>query len=562
MGKPSKSMWMLLLYLLVTASTLLGQTPNREVSIENWSLAEEKRESRTGLRGIEISMDINFNWVPEEYGYQIFEAQYRLEQDGKVVHRSAENGTAKPLSVMANDWPKQSTVGISCRHYTLFIPYSAISAENGFVKAEFIMTLSNKEGTYTDCIKRTIGFEQRNRQVHNLNEQVFDFQMATLDYAANENEHPGFAIKGNINYKFGPDDVMEPHYECNWLLRDSTGKVVFDARKDGSFPKPVKLTVSTVDAKPAGSYRFFVPYQDLVLEGKHKLSLEVTLLGAEGGPKQIHKEVLMVDLPIQYNFEAQEFSPGNVEVIATELDGVSGIEMSYTCTFKKVGLMRNAEKGNYYFYMALFDANGKMIVAPERAATKGARTSHLQDGHLPSSPQEATVSGKLFIPYYMLKLIPGKHTLKYALMVSDINLETKFPVLEQGTIAIQKPLEVRYHLSLEELVMNDSDYDVEFITYNSHYPELQYYFAVGFDNFYESQYVKNSLTAVPGSANLLLSQGDPINLSLYDVDSGFFNYSDMLGRWRIEYAGKTSPFYLRIDNVGQVQSLRLKVTKL
>jgi hypothetical protein len=235
--------------------------------------------------------------------------------------------------------------------------------------------------------------------------------------------------------------------------------------------------------------------------------------------------------------------------------------VQYSVAFKQTGIMRNHEKGKYFFYAAIFDGANKLVIAPERAPTIYAGTSQLQDGQMPSA-ENVVANGTLFIPLHMLNLPAGAHHLKYALMVSDINLKTKFPVISTGNIAITKPADVRYLLSLEQLEMINADYDTEIVPISSNLPELQYVFAVGNDHYYQSEYVRNSLTAIPGSASLHLSEGDQIHLVLNDIDSGFFNGNDLLGDWKIDYAGKGDSFYYEVNHSGQVVKLRLKVSQV
>jgi hypothetical protein len=192
---------------------------------------------------------------------------------------------------------------------------------------------------------------------------------------------------------------------------------------------------------------------------------------------------------------------------------MQGIAIHYSVRFKYAGILRNHEKGKYYFYLAVFDASEKLVIDPSRAPKHATQTIHLMDAQLPS-PGNTTGGGHLFIPYYMLTTSPGIHRLRYALMVSDINLGTKFPIVCQGTLDIQKREEHHYRIALDRLEMIDADYDVESISPGMHLSELQYLFSVSEDAFFQGTYNQNSLIAVTGAAILRVSVGDKLQMKL------------------------------------------------
>ncbi|MEY3444797.1 MAG: hypothetical protein RLZZ519_3078, partial [Bacteroidota bacterium] len=451
--------------------------------------------------------------------------------------------------------------GMSSREVSLFIPYFEIPLESGTQKADLIFSLSNSGGSYTDCFKTSISWQHKKIVRHNLNDQIFEFKNLKVDYNAKEfrTEQAGLALSSDIGLKYGPEDCIESSYQLACVIR-SGGKEVFDSETAENSDQTRLVPLEMIEGKPGSKVRFFVNYNSLKMDGPAEADIVFVLLGAEGGPKEIFTKRMLLDVPVKYNFDEQQFTLQKVEVIPATNDGVQGISVHYACAFKYTTILRNPEKGKYYFYLALLDANGKLAIDPARAPKSVSGTSHLMDAQLPSTTN-TVARGSLFIPYYMLTTPAGAGNLKYALMVSDISLGTKFPVLGQGTVAVDKPEELKFRVALEQLEMIDADYDVEFIPPGSRLPELQYLFCVGEYAFFESEYNRNSLFAIPSSATLRISKGDKISMKLYDIDSGFFNNSDLQGKWDIEYLGKASPFLYEAHNQGQVINLRIKVEK-
>lgn len=552
---------LLLLFIVMQASAWAQGTP-RKITFSNFKVQENVNQYGKGITGLELRYDLYFNWEEPDFFKQSFTQGFRMVQGDRLVLESAKMAS-KPGSVLARPGTQGGKAGMWATGQKLFIPYLEIPLESGPQKAGIIFSFSNGDGTYTDCHTAALSWQHRKVVRYDLNAQEFTFQPPVIDYAGKEfarQEVSGMSVTSDIGLKYGPEECMESKYELACLIRKG-GKVVFDSRQSrATFDKTRSIAVELKEGKPAAKVSFFIHYQDLQMDGPAQVELVYVLLGAEGGPKEIHARPLLLDVPPKYSFEDQEFRLRKVEVEEAVEDGVQGLAVHFACGFKYASILRDPERGKYQFYLALMDGKGKLAMDLARAPKQGFGTAHLMDGHLPSAT-DTIARGHLFIPHYMLHTPAGSQTLSYALMVSDVNLGTKFPVLAQGTITLTKPEERSYWVAVEQLEMIDANYDAEFIPPGSHLPELQYLFCVGEDAFYESSYVKNSLHAVPGGALLRLSRGDELSLKLYDVDSGFFNASDLQGRWKIDYMKQGDHFSYEVQDQGQVKGMRLKVDR-
>ncbi len=551
-----------LLLVLLLAGNLVGfsQVAPRKVTFSKFTTTENVDQYSKGITGLLFKYDVTFNWEETDFFKQRFDLAFRLEQNGVVVLRS-ENMKSSETSISTSSETIGGKRGMAARGASLFVPYLEIPLESGTQKADLIFSLSNSEGSYTDCFKTSISWQHKKIVRHSLNDQVFDFKNLTVDYDAKDfmTEQAGLALSSDIGFKYGPEDCIESSYQLACVIR-SGGKQVFDSKTAANSDQTRSVSLEMIEGKPGSKVRFFVNYHALKMDGPAEAEVAFILIGAEGGPKEIFSKKMLLEVPVKYNYDEQQFTLQKVEVIPTTVDGVQGISVHYACAFKYTTILRNPEKGKYYFYLALLDANGKLAIDPARAPKNVSGTTHLLDGQLPSATN-TVARGSLFIPYYMLTAPAGAGNLKYALMVSDISLGTKFPVVGQGTVAVNKPEEQKYWVALEQLDMIDANYDAEFIPPGSRLPELQYLLCIGEDAFFESEYNRNSLSAIPGSVMLRICKGDKISMKLYDIDSGFFNNSDMQGKWDLEYAGKTSPFLYEVHNQGQVINLRIKIEK-
>jgi hypothetical protein len=553
--------------LVLLAMLLLGvakaQGTAHVVSFSKFTVKEGYKQESDGVTGLLLQFDVAFNWLEDDYYKRSFQLSYRVLHNGNELLRSTDEGLSAP-NMTAMSQSVKGKPGMVVAAQQVMIPYRAIPLESGPQSVEIVFSLANNTATYTDCYKATVNFTHKKIVRRDLNAQVFTFSNVVLDKTAKEfsTGNAAMEIKAHVDFKYGPEESLNDKYEMYWLLRNLSGKVVFDSRKNTSASdQTVTLPNALIDGKASAKLSMIGSYYNIDLDGPQEAEVVIVLNGTEGGPKEIFTQKMMLNVPPKYNFEAQEFVLNGVKAAPSQRDGVGGIEVNYSCAFKQTGTLRNPEKGKYFFYAAIFDAAGKVVIAPERAPTKGSGSTHLQDGHLPAL-DHAVAAGSLFIPYHMLTVAAGNHNLKFMLMVSDVNLQTKFPPISNGTVAITKPADVHYRLSLERLEMIHANYDSDIAGLSSPLPELQYLFAVGEDNYFASEYDRNSLTAIPGAATLHLCEGDPINLLLYDIDSGFFNESDLQGQWKIDYAGKGDSFTYSLDNAGQVVALRLKVTKV
>ncbi len=540
-----------------------AQGTTHVVSFSKFTVKEGYKQESDGVTGLQLQFDLAFNWLEEDYFKRSFQLSYRMLHNGTELLRSTDEGLSSP-NITAESQTVKGKPGMVAIAQQVMIPYLAIPLESGPQLVEIVFSLANDAGTYTDCYKATVNFTHKKIVRHDLNAQVFTFSNVILNKAATETStgNAAMEIKAHVAYKYGPEESLEDSYEMYWLLRNLSGKVVFDSRKNESISaQTVTLDNALIDGKACAKLSMIGSYYKIDLDGPQEAEVVIVLQGTEGGPKEIFAQKMMLNVPFKYNFEAQEFVLNGVKAAPSQRDGVGGIEVNYSCAFKQTGTLRNPEKGKYFFYAAIFDAAGKVVIAPERAPTQGSGSTHLQDGHLPAS-DHAVAAGSLFIPYHLLTVPAGIHNLKFMLMVSDVNLQTKFPPISNGTVAITKPADVYYRLGLERLELIPANYDSDISGISSPLPELQYLFAVGEDNYFASEYDRNSLTAMPGATTLRLCEGDAINMLLYDIDSGFFNESDLQGKWKIDYAGKGDSFMYQLDNAGQVVALRLKVTKV
>jgi hypothetical protein len=535
-------------------SASFAQSGAKKVTFTNFTVQENHKDYRTGLLGLLLNFDVEFSWKEPAFENQQFSLSYRAEQGSKTVFQSGN--PQLPSAIFSVDKGSQS-VSMSAKSINISVPYASIPLPAGEQTVNFVFSLANNVGTYPDCATKWVNFNNKKVVSHSIEDQEFTFQDLKTNFAGKDfmSGIRGIEISAKLLTKFKAEETVETSYDFATLVRNGSGKVVFDSRKAAEGHKTVvNVALSDVNGRAGGTLNSFVDFRSLDMEGPGEGEIVFLAMDANGGSKEVFSKKMTLQVPPKYQYEEQGFSASNLTVKPSKVDGVQGIAVNFNCQFTHYGTMRNPEKGNYYFFLALMDATGKQVIALERAPNATAGTTQLMDGFLPEITP-TPIKGGLFIPFTMLNLPEGNHSLKYALMVSDINLGTKFPTLATGSLEVVKPKEIQYFVRLEKLVMVNSDYDTEVFGLSSNLPELQYAIGVGFDHYYESEYIKNSLNGVPGSCLLRLSEGDPINLDLYDVDSGFFNDTDKLGSWNLAYVGKGQSFDFHLQNTGLVGDL-------
>lgn len=553
--------WAFLIGIVFIALKINAQATDRKIEFGNLELEGDHNRYSRGTFGILLTFDINFSWTESNLSDQGFDLTYKIEQKGQVLP-GPKGEIREAARVYARN--RASDANMSITGVEIFVPYSDIPLESGQQDIDFVFSLKNRSGNYPDCDRLGIRFKHIKTIIYPIEEQEFDFQNISLNYHPIDQfeERPFLLFESEVINKYGLGQIKEESYELYWILKDDHGNIIYDSQKSStSFDQKVILRPSIRDNKTRSSLKTKIYYYELKAEGPTKATLYFYLLGTEGGPKEIYSLSKTFDFPTKYNFADQEFSVSNVLANAKTIDGVQGYEFNFEANAKLNSVLRNPEKGDYYFFVQLFDETGKQIIQPNRAPRFGGNTTKLQDGFLPNYHQSQK-NGHLFVPAYMISSSVGGHKFSYALMVSDKNLGTNFPILHKGTFEGTKPQEISWQVNLEHLVMKDDKYDTEFIPISSRLPELQYSFNIGNDRFFKSEYVKNNLSAVPGGTSLLLSKGDKMRLVLYDVDSGFFNESDFLGSWILPYPETGDAFTTEKTNEGQLSTMKIVGKKL
>ena len=134
----------------------------------------------------------------------------------------------------------------------------------------------------------------------------------------------------------------------------------------------------------------------------------------------------------------------------------------------------------------------------------------------------------------MIDLPPGDHDLEFRIGVTDQTRKVEFPLLPQGEVTCTIPPKQKYRIEVRDLVLVSSNYDTQVEMFGNKKPDPKWYLQIGRDIEFASIRIKNSLVAATGATTLTLSEGDEVNLALYDDDRGLFNRDDFLGNWRIQ----------------------------
>ncbi|MEM0997569.1 MAG: hypothetical protein AAGN35_10835 [Bacteroidota bacterium] len=543
-------------------SPLWAQSSEVTAEILKFSLAQDEIDDE-GRRGISMKLDLRIRPAFEAFDRRRFDLTWRLENEaGKTIYRSRDQADYldQKESVMARKpWGKSTVRYMVKEGIEIPLPYALLPLPAGPQKLKIVFSLQNEYVKLKDFAARDLEFQQRVFVKHPLIQQLFKLEKLSFEY-----DVPGFGVKEtgilvrfDLLPRYGQDESSDEGYTLYWLLRDTSGKVVFDSRKAESIHHREKhVYFKNLQDNRFRSVDLFMRYREIALSGPEKVFLVLIAEANEDERREIYAKPHRLDVPRKYRFAEQEFNLRNLRAQAISRAGAAGISINFTLTLSQYGPRLDPEIGDYVVYPVLRDISGNVLYAPPSFPTEQSGNGW-ETYATAAFTDQGPLNVQLFLPWYVLDLPPGKTQLQYSLFVTDRQKQFKFPELSKGGIAVTCPEIREYRVEVEEFRMKDGEYDTEVRPISSRLPDLQWTLRVGPRRRYTSPRRKNSLSAPKGFAFLKVARGDSIFLVLYDIDSGFFNQDDFLGSWNLPYLDGGAKFVIEERNQGNLSGLRV-----
>ena len=309
----------------------------------------------------------------------------------------------------------------------------------------------------------------------------------------------------------------------------------------------VKITDSTNNTvyKPAGGIKIYaektygkkvaeqkyltinIPYSSLNLpEGKHRLNL---ILYAENDSKKFpdfYTKKILVNIPKSYYNYEQSFNVDNFRAVGNMTKyGVKGIKINFNCKFKFTknqikGIETDKDLANYTFYVDLLNADNNETINLFDKPKKNI---------LEFTVLKKSDKYELFIPYNQINLRKGKHKIKVLLHAKTSDNKHLFKNLSVDSTNIMQPKLYLLEFELINCKVLEKEYDVTSAfgrifskpTSNSGlgYPDVYWQLKTGNLVKYYSETNTNELWAMPGKAQIVVAENDPVYFYVMDFDS-------------------------------------------
>lgn len=552
-----KSLRLLIGLVLLCVGHVYGQ---QSVQLRNLKVEAPSTEFFSELKGLKLKMDLYFTQYPENYFARNYTLDFVLiDAQGKVVYDS-QNSVMRDVAVSGG---RSSVSGYQMEDLGVeaFAPFKEIQLESGSQKVTAVFSLRGDQGGFTNFAKQEISFKHTKVETKTFEQQVFTVSEPTLMYgvAGFGESVPGMNVAFEVGMKYGANQVDAESYDVHLSVLSVDGsKVLYDTRKSGSVHHHSQGIRTEDFPGKADKLDFFVSYVALKLDapGEALLVLEIEQVGL--GKREVYRKVHRLNTPPKYRYEQQVFTPGEVRAGRELRDGVAGLGIGFPCGYKYNGPLIDAERGDFYFFAMVFGEKGDTVFSPVVLKRTDYGTTQGWDGH---NPLLEASGGKvdLFIPFHRMRLKPGTHKLSYVVFVTDRTRKARFPMVVKGSVQVEQPKVLSYRMTVKRLEVIPGNYDTQVAVFGSVDPDLEWRLEVGEDTEFQSVTAENSLVAHTGSHVVRFCEGDEVYLGLWDIDSGIFNRNDVMGRWKIPYAGKGDSFVYAIDSQGLIKTMEVEL---
>lgn len=554
---------LLISFLFVVFQILPAQNTDLEISMRNFTFSPEQMDDK-GRHGIGMQFDLRFSKIITDFRAKRFEITWRLEdQAGKVVYQSKDqDGYEDEKEVVHPSKPWKSTGSyMEDTEIEVSIPYTLMKFQPGQKNLKIIFSAASNVYQIPDFATKDISFVHKVFVRHSLEDQSFEMADIQFEYEAKgfAVDEPGMQIIAYLRPKYRMDEADDNSYQVSWLLRDQ-GKILFDSRKCPSIHHQQKgIYLDNLKEDGTSGLSMFVNYSEVNMTGPAEVEV-VLIADSDGKTKEIYAKKHLLNVPVKYRFEEQEFKLSDLGTKVVFDKGAQGIRINCKVQMSKFGPRIDPVRGDFYIYPVFRDEGGNVVWKPEKLHRHNGGNNRLSYA-LTAFKDEGPASLEFFIPFYELNLPPGAARLQYSIFASDKYRNHRFPELSKGGLVTDAPKLRTYEVHLTNLNMKDSDYDTEVAPFGSRLPDLQWSLKVGSDRIHVSSKRKNSLTAPTGEVRVRVAEGDSMSIVLYDIDSGFFNASDFLGRWYIPYMDKGEKFVIERSDEGLLNRLRVEVVR-
>lgn len=550
------------LLLLIACLAVIQSQAQQKITVSNLKSAAPYEDFMSGLKGLRIDLDLLFSVYPENYMARSFELDFVLvTKQGELVFDSKSDHTVRISATQNTDTKVQAAM--TDTDVKLFAPYKDIKLPTGTHTVFLIISLKNEYGNFPDIHKTEITFLQEYKEQKKFAEQVFKLDQPVFNFAGDGfgTDDPGMDVKFLINLAYGADQVDTKNYTLNLKILSLDGsKVLYSSASDPSIHHRTQSIATEDFPGESKSVKFFVNYVELKLNqaGEALVVLEAEQPGA--GKREIYREKHFINSPTKYRFADQVFTPSVATSGTGERDGVAGIGVNFHCNYKYNTPLIDNEKGDFYFFIVFQNAKGDTVFSPTYLRRVDYETTSAWNSQNPlHQPNGSEIN--FFLPFHRLRLAQGTHSLKYTVFVSDKTRKVKFPVVQTGTVSVEMPKKYKYEFALTYLSVIDGNYDTQIAMFGSTLPDLEWRLELGEDTEYQSKTLENSLNASTGTSMITLCEGDKVSLGLWDIDSGFFNRNDIMGRWEIPTKFEGESYKHSFTNQGVINTLHMTISR-
>jgi len=376
--------------------------------------------------------------------------------------------------------------------------------------------------------------------------------------------------KSGISFNFDIEMPVIENYNSNpfyfyFTLTDLSETVVF--QNENLFLKIYSQPYFKDKTKSISKAElFFIPYSEInVPSGKSNLTLKCIVKNSDTDSYEVFQKQIEIIKPTLYNYDEQTFTISDFTITDNVyLHEQKGLEVNFNstfefCSYQINGIYKDKNLTDYVFYLKFYNAPTleEYLFFSDYFSTYSQTVENL------------TENINFFIPYNKLNINEGLYNIKAELYARDNNSTINFGKISEINFQYYQPKLYLAKFCLYELLASYNHYDTQstfgqiFSNTKSNkgkgYPDIFWEIKIGDLSEFESAINKNSFYTKSDSSLFIVTDDDPLYLTVYDYDA--LNRNDEIAKFKIEHKYKYNSLFFKDAEIENVDSYNFKFSK-
>ncbi|NVO01396.1 MAG: hypothetical protein HXX09_01705 [Bacteroidetes bacterium] len=441
----------------------------------------------------------------------------------------------------------------------IFIPYRNLSQINGKFDAKLELLVTFKDADTASAGKFDISLNIPVSNIKKYNQQSFTISAFSINQEFNNYKNAeGISISYNCLFQTPYENIdlsdgNDAAYLFYNVIKDNSGQIIYDGSEHKNTSKIYPKINIWMDDKPMENVRQFIPFTQIISDGKFTATIEIRAKNASGSiifPTCFSKNI-EIKKPIMVNYISQSFTVNDINFKEVHKKSVknnkeirNGLVFNANCKLKYTTVqikeaLTKPEFKNFYFVAELTDSLGNKIFIEKDNSTIATPRIKIT----PLKPND-NYNLNFYFPFRQLLLPKGQQQVNLKLYVTDSANTVRFPILLTKQIKIQQPEVYLAHFDVRNIEVGPGDYDIAaknipivnlFVSKKAKKgqgtPDVQWFLKDGKETLYSSSVAFNSRLGLDGVINMRILDDDDFSIDVYDFD--YLSFNDFIGTFKI-----------------------------